>query len=409
MTLTFGLLTAGLAIVAAACAAVARRPFVVVHPRHAALLRELHLTHPDHFLSLRAVLVSGHPDRHVGQVALGPLRGFLKREHRVPWKDRFAAWWAGFGMASKSEREAQLLATLAAAGIGCPGWVAYGEDGRGRAFLLVEEAAGAVDLRLYLQDHLSIDPRQRRAFARRLGRELARLHEAGFDHPDLCAKHVLVRPQDQAIFFLDWQRGRRSRPRRLRNLAMLAATLADYLASPRERLVCLRAYKKRTQLVSTKTSCVLFLRTVAQRLRRRRHVREQLLPPLPTAEQNLIWLDGEALCVTREFWAALDERVPDWLTDSHTPPGVTRHCHQVAGLGDVQLVRRREWRPLGWLWSLLRRRPLTSPELRGAADLFRLQRRGARAPRLLAVGQRRPRPWVVESFLLTQPEGGPRP
>lgn len=387
-----------------------RRAFLHVHPRHASHLRRLGLTHPEHFLSLRAVIISGHPDRHVGQATLGDgpaaLPTFLKREHRVPWKDRLANWWAGFGPVSKSEREARVLKSLEAAGVGCPRWIAYGEDGRGRAFLLVEEVRDAVDLRLYLQDHLSAEPRQRREFARHLGRELARLHEAGFDHPDLCAKHVLVRPRDQAVCFLDWQRGRRGMPQTLRNLALLNATLADCLASPRERLVCLRAIKKGTHLFS-ETSCVPFLESETRRLRRRRHVRDQLLPPLPLGEQNLIWLDGEALCVTREFWQTVQEQLPDWL-----PPlrdagsGVTRHCHQVPGVGVVRLVHRRQSRLFGWLWSLLRGRPLTSPELRGAAELFRLQRRGLPAPRLLAVGQRRPRPWILESFLLTHTEGG---
>src|SRR5581483_24511 len=60
-------------------------------------------------------------------------------------------------------------------------------------------------------------------------------------------------------------------------------------------------------------------------------------------------------------------------------------------------------RPWRWLWCKLRGRPLTAPEMRQAACLFRLQRYGVPTPRLLAVGQRFQRPWRSESFLLTEP------
>ena len=68
------------------------------------------------------------------------------------------------------------------------------------------------------------------------------------------------------------------------------------------------------------------------------------------------------------------------------------------------LVRRWCDRPLAWLWCVLRRRPLLSPELREAGTLFRRQKHGQVAPRVLAFGQRRPRPWRTESFLLTESE-----
>src|SRR5205807_933169 len=86
-----------------------------------------------------------------------------------------------------------------------------------------------------------------RALAARLCEALAAVHAAGVTHPDLYAKHVLVGAA--GVCFLDWARARRrwvlGWERRWRDLAALDATLADDLASPRERLACLRAYLRR--------------------------------------------------------------------------------------------------------------------------------------------------------------------
>jgi hypothetical protein len=67
------------------------------------------------------------------------------------------------------------------------------------------------------------------------------------------------------------------------------------------------------------------------------------------------------------------------------------------------LVRRRQSRLWSWLWHWLRGRSWVSPELEQAATLFRLERYGIPLPRLLAVGQRREKPWQTESFILTEP------
>src|SRR5207249_3293272 len=116
---------------------------------------------------------------------------------------------AGFGFASLAVREGQTLEALASAGVGCPEWMAAGEDDHGRAFLLLAELPGTVDLRQFLGDRRG--PAERYRFARGLGAALARVHAAGFDHPDLYAKHVLVDPVTEACYFLDWQRSRRHR------------------------------------------------------------------------------------------------------------------------------------------------------------------------------------------------------
>jgi hypothetical protein len=402
--------------------------FVDISAAYRDQLGQCDLADADRLLALPAVIVSGHPDRNVALVTLGTgpsaVRAFLKREHHVAWKDRLASAWAGFGLASRCHREFQVLQAVRAAGIGCPEPVAAGEDSQGRAFVLVRELAGALDLRFYLRDEIAGRLDERRHFARRLGEALARVHDAGFRHPDLNAKHVLVDRPGGAIRFLDWQRARRRRfltwPRRWRDLASLDATLADELATDRERLTCLLAYLRASAQCRVPrfflADAVRRIRLHSLRLQRRRRIREQRQAPLATGTQNLIWLEGEALCVTREFQEEMRQAAGDWwahlrqdLDGSRPPAGseapAAAHPAEVSlpGPRRAQLVRRSAARPLRWLWSVLRRRPLTSPELERAATLFRLQRFGVATPRLLAVGQRHPRPWRTESFLLTEP------
>jgi tRNA A-37 threonylcarbamoyl transferase component Bud32 len=395
--------------------------FVEINPEYQDFLRRHGLVSADDFLRLPAVVIAGHPDRHVAQVTLGQgadaVPAFLKREHRVPWKDRLANACAGFGFASKAMREALLLQLLRRTGIACPEWLAAGEDDRGRAFVLVRELAGCVDLRVFLDRRRSATPGQRYRFARRLGEALARMHAAGFDHADLYAKHVLVEPHTEAIYLLDWQRSHYRTAvdwrRRRRDLAALHATLAERLARPRERLACLRAYLRASGEPRTGGDLRRLLRSIGRRanvLLRRRHVREQHQPPLGTGTQNLIWLDGEALCVTREFWARCGSVVPAWLAAcglaSRGMPSRKRLVSaevQLPDGGHGVLVRRRVFQPLRWFWGRLRRRRPASPELRQAGMLFRLQRYGVPTPRLLAVGQHETAPGWLESFLLVEP------
>src|SRR4051812_27547023 len=110
--------------------------FLNVNPRYRDFLHRHGLARVEDFLAVPAVIVCGHPNRHVAEVKLGSgddtVAAFLKREHRVPRKDRLANAWAGFGPVAKSTREARVLEAARAAGIGCPEWIAAGEDDRGR-------------------------------------------------------------------------------------------------------------------------------------------------------------------------------------------------------------------------------------------------------------------------------------
>src|SRR5579871_5176491 len=124
-------------------------PFVAINSKYQAFLDQHGLAEPGDFLTLPGVIVTGHPQRHVLQLTLGAgptaLSVFLKKEHRVSWKDRLASAWAGFGLVSKSRREAATLQALARAGLRCPEWIAAGEDDTGQAFLLLREWTGGVD------------------------------------------------------------------------------------------------------------------------------------------------------------------------------------------------------------------------------------------------------------------------
>ena len=392
--------------------------FLQLNPRYQEFLVHQGLTGPEHFLDMSSVIVCGHPDRNVARVTLGEgatvLRAFLKREHRVPWKERLRNAADGFGFVAKSGREAATLRHLHAAGVRCPEWMAVGEDDHGRAFLLLRELMGE-DLRTFLQNRKKASPEQRRRFARGLGEALAEIHNTGFDHPDLYSKHVLVNPDNQTIGFLDWQRSRRRRQvtwrRRCRDLAALEATLADGLATLRERLVCMRAYlqKSRSQAALRATSfhsMVLAIDRSARQLLGQRRIREIREPGAARAAQGLVWRDGEALCLTTDFEASLAGHIPEWLRLCNLPsrPGSweTRDRVILPDTRQALLICRQQRRFLGGLWAWLRRRPSTSPEVRQAGLFLRLERYGIPVCRLLAFGQQSVPAQGMQSFLLVE-------
>jgi hypothetical protein len=384
----------------------ATRP-VIYHPGHRDWLESLNLTDAEAFLALPGPVISGHPDRHVRRVQLGSVTAYLKCEHRVPLRDRLRHLLAGFGRVSKSLRERQTLADLEAAGLPAPPWLAAGEDAHGRAFLLIGEVTGAVDLRPHLAGMLHRPAGERRRFARELGEQLARLHDAGFDQPELSAKHVLVTPGLPRFTVIDWQNsGRRGRVgwhQRVRALAMLDATVADELASQRDRLRVLRAYCRALERGPRAESGVrarserTTLRSLARRIRRRsigllqrRTVREARLPPVSDGSQHLHWLDGEALCTVPPVAEELS--APRWRAAVYSD-GPDQRTSLTDGRTAFLIRRHRPHRRS-------RRR---ADELRQAGLLFYLQRRGVPVVPLLAFGQRGPR-----SFLMTERPDGAR-
>src|SRR5260370_20059888 len=90
-----------------------RRAFVEVHPQHQELLKQHGLNGPEDYFDLPAIIVSGHPNRHVARVKLGSgpsrIAAYLKREHRLPWRGPLTDAWAGVGRGSHTYPGAPLL------------------------------------------------------------------------------------------------------------------------------------------------------------------------------------------------------------------------------------------------------------------------------------------------------------
>src|SRR5262249_12512408 len=155
-----------------------------------------------------------------------------------------------------------------------------------------------------------------------------RLHNLGFDHPDLYSKHVLVDRDTGAFFFLDWQRSCGQRlvrwRQRWRDLAALDATVAEELVSSSERVALLRAYLRvcRSQRLSANRGLLFSAFRIYQRSRRlsrQRRIREMRQVPQRNVEQSLVWVDGERLCMTPSCQAELNGTVPDWLRLRNLP------------------------------------------------------------------------------------------
>jgi tRNA A-37 threonylcarbamoyl transferase component Bud32 len=330
---------------------------------------------------------------------------YLKRQHRVGWRERVRQWLTGFGWVSRCEREAAVIRDLEAAGFPVPGWVAYGEDGC-RAFLLLNELSDAIELRHFLDDSgVSLEDRCR--LAERLGQAVAELHAAGFTTPDLTAKHVFVDPHSLAITLIDWQNARCGTADRVGSLAALHASLADHLATARDRLRFLWAYRRVTkQSARTAPRFSVFVRDIIRetaRLASRRSIRDQRQPAVTGVDQRLVWLAGEAVCAVPDVAAV-------WPTPAITAPfsGAPDGTFTIK-LSDGRpavLVRGRSFTPLGRCVASVRGRSWRSPGATLGRVLFHLQRYGVPAPRLFAFGQRETGRASAEWFALYEPPAG---
>ena len=375
------------------------RSHLCVAARLVPRFRRCKLTTPDAVLNLPGEIVSGHADRHVVRVSLGPsakpLAAYLKREHRVRLRDRLNSWLQGMGFVSLSAREAEVLAALHRLGVPVPRVLACGET-RGRAFLLLRAAPGAIDLRRFLHRMGAAVPLHRRVIAAgKLGAILGRLHGAGYEAPDLLSKHILVHVRSLAMTLVDCPRIRRRRyitpARAARDLGRLDASLADGLATPRDRLRCLRAYWRARSGTAFADfgDLVRGCRAAAGRAQQRRSVRELRHAPVDESGQQLRWLDGENLCVTRSFWHACRGSIPTWLW-ALARSRVARPLADPIFWNGRRLMMQR-W-PAAPLWRravarILGRRVVTDWTRRAGA-LFRLRRHGVAGPRVLAFGRR---------------------
>jgi len=222
----------------------------------------------------------GHPSRNVSRFELGPYRGFLKRQCWIPWKDYVLSWWAGFGFVDRSRREWNTLVALRRRGIPCPEPLAVGTH-NGQSFLLLRELEGSIDLTTYLVE-CKPAPSELRLLARKLAGLLARLHGAGFTHPDLYAKHVFVHRDDLTLALIDFQRTAWHRRvpwrKRWRDLAALDASLGQQLVSENYRQYFLACYLRAARAPQLAGRAVRAIRRRSDYLLRRRKVRAMRHP-----------------------------------------------------------------------------------------------------------------------------------
>lgn len=334
--------------------------------------------HPAVLVDLPGEVVSGHPDRHVRRVVgTDEHVVFLKREHRIPWRERGKNWLAGFGLVTKSEREARVLMRVGDRG---PKWLAFGEDGRGRAFLLLTAIPG-IPLTHYLRD---ADDAERARIGQRVGEWLGELHHLGVHQPDLYAKHLWIDPQERSIRALDWQRAHFRRHitavDRIQSLSALAGSF-----SPEDRFLIAVSEAAGVRVADLKP---------------RRTPR-----PAPEDDREpirFIWIDEEAICAVPDVEADLRHSDMRALIDM-TPDQeiVTAEVRlPVSGIM-ASLVRRRFRWPVSRTIAKLRGRNWRAPELITARQLVEQHRAGRSGPRLLGFGQRLTR-FGGCSFLLTQ-------
>ncbi|MCS7168687.1 MAG: lipopolysaccharide kinase InaA family protein [Gemmatales bacterium] len=199
-------------------------------PNYAALLYESGLRQFEDFMNAhraRVIRRRQNGTRSVALLRIGPLTTYLKREHRIAYKERFRNWWDGYGAVGKSLREWRLLRKALQAGFCVPRPLACGQQGR-RAFLLTLELEDFVPLDKYLA---GASAKELKLLSSRLPRWLARWHAAGFMHPDLYAWHVFIRVTDQEIAVLDLARADQVEevpwPERWRELALLGVSLRE--------------------------------------------------------------------------------------------------------------------------------------------------------------------------------------
>lgn len=260
--------------------------FLEIHPKYRAVLRQAGLRTASDFLAAAGTDVNIRPERRVQRLDLGGgLVAYLKKETRIWFRERLGSWWSGFGWTSKSVREAFVLGELTRENVGCPLVLALGEES-GQAFVMLKAETDLEPLGPYLRKH----PDRMRRFAVLIGRELARMHEAGFYHPDLFAKHVLVGQADglDRVCFIDWQRTRRlpevAWSRRIIDLATFDASLDASAVPERERLRLLASYLRTTPGPKpTMRKLIEAIRTRAWLLLRQRRVRRQQKESVRTA------------------------------------------------------------------------------------------------------------------------------
>ncbi|GIW84474.1 MAG: hypothetical protein KatS3mg107_0134 [Gemmataceae bacterium] len=382
--------------------------WIVVHPLVAQRMQECGLWTADDYLQLPGVIVSGHPDRHVRRVYLPRIgQAYLKRQHYVTLKERFRNWRQGHGWVSRSVREGRMLQLISQFTQNVPQWLAFGENNRNQAFLLVASLDDAVDLHHWIKRNEGLNPRD---LARQIGEVIARFHDYGFTLPDLTAKHIFVNTKSHRIVVVDWASSNRCLfvplRDRINDLAHLHASISHESVGVRERLALLSSalatYRQQSACRWNLPELARWIDRLSQHRSARSSLREQRQSQDEAPE--FIWLAQEAVCVTPEAarWWPHPPMAPPFYDENHDdmtwvlPTGETGY-----------LIRGCSRLTLKGLWNSWRGYPLSTPAQYWARLLVHLQRRGVPAIRLLAFGHRL-RSWhSVEWFVLCAPYSFP--
>jgi hypothetical protein len=185
---------------------------------------------------------------------------------------------------------------------------------------------------------------------------------------------------------------------RWRDLATIAATLPPGFDAPGDFLPCVSAYLAcAPNAVMTLERASDVVHREARRLRRQRHVRTKARA-LPVAERlSLVCLEGEALRVSPAFLYLWPDSIPPFVQPL---PDAKQTDFQLPNGGSGRLIRGQH-HPR-WYERLLPIRQRLSPEHEQMDLLFRLQRYGLEAPRVLAAGERVLADGSFDAFLFTR-------
>lgn len=403
---------------------------LAINPKYADLVAEHHL---DDFEAVMASqsgqVVGGHRRRNVVRLELshgGRTHAlYLKREFRTQLKDVAAALLRGRGLMTKARREWQVLRALETQGVPCPEPLVFAQQTRPtlRGYLLLAELPGTPLQQWVQQPRWRSDRAFRREIIAALAEAVARLHQAGFDHPDLYSKHVWVSPRGDGwhVSLIDFQRTSHYRnlplSHRWRDLAALNATLDDRWVTSSDRVFFLERYLEASHLADLQRAAAKAILLRDRRLKARRKVRELRQADDPdTWDQRLVRLDGQHMWMDRKYEDALDRAglrgfeavmsssqgtllrtLPDRENWRLTLPNGSSHNATVA-----YLKRHRAAGLVQWLRGRLD--PLEAPSAgcQEAFNVMRLRRGGVPSMDVIAFGEKRG-PWGrSESFLITE-------
>jgi tRNA A-37 threonylcarbamoyl transferase component Bud32 len=267
-------------------------PTMLINPQYERLVRRHGLDDFERVMHWQGgQSVGRHAKRDIERITIDengePVRVFLKRERQTYLKDRLKNWIDGLGWGTKSRREWQALSAMTRAGVGCPEPLVIVERRgfRPQGYLVLREIPNVQLLGPYLAEWRGrTSTQERRQFAEHLGREVARLHAIGVNHPDLFSKHILLRGDEHPaasprVWFIDMQRSstqvRVSIRQRIQDIAALDATIAQRLASETDRLAFLRAYLAASDGEKPDAATMVSaVRRRSQKLQGRRKIRE---------------------------------------------------------------------------------------------------------------------------------------